>query len=105
MKEYDLRVDVLQVRGRARPESVSRTAHSLLATLSVQSPYKLLHLWPSDGPTPPLGLQVDDVQPQPVLADHAVDAPVSGLANGLSSIRPRATIAHLQQQFDDHLLE
>ena len=44
-------------------------------------------------------------RPEPVLADHAVDAFVTGLADGLAGVRARAAVAHLQQQLDDQLLE
>jgi len=66
---------------------------------------ELLDLGPSDRAIPSLGLKVDDIQPQPVLANNAVDPLITRLPNGLPCVGAGAPVTHLKQQLNDQLLE
>ncbi len=88
-----LGIDRSGVIDRRLREGPSGDEHALLGVFAVQGPDELLDLGTADRALPLLGLQVDDVQAEPVLVDDAVDALVARLPDRRASVPPRAAVA------------
>src|SRR5689334_16560203 len=66
---------------------------------------KPLDFGPSDGSLPSLRLDINRVQPKPILFDDAVNTLIPAAPDCFSSILPRAAISHFHEQLDDQTLE
>lgn len=94
------------ISSATRRPSISTTFGSMCSTYAVASATpQLLNLGPAHGALPPLRLQIDDVQAQAVLADHAIDPFIAALANGLAGVGAGAAVSHLQKQIHHEALE
>jgi sugar/nucleoside kinase (ribokinase family) len=65
---------------------------------TMESPHKFLHHRTPNRSLPTLGLDINGIQPQPVLLDYAINAAVSGTAQHLARFLTGPSVAHLQQQ-------
>lgn len=77
----------------------------LLARLPCNAPKKLLDLGATDGIGATLRLDVDQVQPKLVFADHAIDAFVSALAKVRRRLLADAAVPHRAQYVQHEPLE
>ncbi len=79
--------------------------YTFASALTLECTRKFLDLRPSDHSFPTLGLDVDDVEAQPVLLDDSVDSAITRPSNGPPRILSRASITHSDQEIDYELLE
>ncbi len=73
--------------------------------LALKRPSKLLYLRSSNRSFPSLRLDVDVVQTEVVFLDDSVNAFVAAASYGPACVLPASTVAHLDEKFDDDLLE
>ena len=95
----DFAVDPAGVLARVGGEAGSGDENALARTLALKSADELLDLGSSYRRLPALGLDEDDVEAEAVLLDDSV---VPALSNGAAGIVQRASIAHPNQEIDDH---
>ena len=89
-------------------DGVSREApgrQKLARPPAMQRAHKALNLGAPDRSLPALGLNVDSIEAQPVLTNHAIEPLVAGATNRSASLGTAPPIPHLEQQLDDEPLE
>src|SRR6266850_6991069 len=64
----------------------------------LQRACKPLYFRPADPGFPPLCLDVDDIQTEPILLDYSVDSAITASSDGLTGIPKTAAIPHLDNQ-------
>jgi len=71
----------------------------------LQCPGELLNLWPPYHTLPSLSLNIDCVQPQPVLFDDTVNATIATSPDRLSRVLPRTAVAHCEEEIHNKLFK
>ena len=108
VEQNDPSADPLGVLSGFLREPRSGDEDALRGALALEAAGERLEIRPTNCVIgrPPLGLDVDRVEPELVLVDHAVDAVVAGPANVSRRILClRAAVAHRYQKVEDELLE
>src|SRR5262245_1636862 len=77
INQNQLRIDVFDIGDRFGRERAGRNEDSLFGSFTVKRADESLDFRTPDGAVPSLGLKIDDVETQPILADDPVDAFVS----------------------------
>jgi hypothetical protein len=62
----------------------------------VNTPVRILDFGTANGAVPSLRLEVDNVKPQSVLADHTVNPLITGRPDSFSGIGGRSSVAHFE---------
>ena len=91
--EDDLAVNLLHELAGLFGKFRGGDENTLAGASALQGAGEFLHLRPTDRSIPPLGLDVNDVETEPVLLDDAVDPLVSRAAEGLPLLPPFAPAA------------
>jgi len=100
-----LGIDVLDIRACILGKSPRGHEDPLLGSFPVQGADELLDLRTPDGAIPFFGLDVNDIETEPIFANDTVDPFISGSADCLAGVLPGATVPHLQEKLDDELFK
>src|SRR5690606_31785041 len=103
--QHDSLFNSLHVVPGAVGERGRRDEHALTGALPLEAASESLDLGTSDDVLPTLGLDVDEVQTEPVFLDDAVDTTVAALADRSPGVILRSSVSHAHEQINDQLLE